>query len=463
MEFEFKNMLEANRKIVDLRDKLNRRCLINEGLVLENQELKKTVSILTKRIEELMKVVQKQAIRISDLERRLGINSDNSSMPPSSDKFSRKKKVSNNREKTDNLPGGQIGYIGTTLKAEKATQIVEHKETSCRACGKELVSHKVAETRQVQDVEIKKVITDHVIYSSTCSCGCVNKASVEVAHGVSYGNKLKSILLYANNSLFVPFERLVEFSRDILNIATSEGLLANMQTKLYGKLAVFENVLRANLLEQPLLHADESGLKINKLTGWLHVISTDKLTYYSLHRSRGNKALEEIAILPEYTGKRMHDCYASYFSVMNKVSAHGLCNAHLLRELKSIEEHDKLSFATELRTLLNRVHKEVEQAKTCGATSLSKWELRDNRSSWFVILESGNKQIEKLEDPKRKQEILAILKRLSKRHKEYMGYMYDFEFPYTNNQAERDIRMIKVQQKISGCFRSEDYARYFLA
>ncbi|MBX9598520.1 MAG: hypothetical protein K2X04_08085, partial [Burkholderiales bacterium] len=194
-DFQYKTLAAANKKIVDLQDKLSKQLKINEGLVLENRQLKAQVAQLSKKVSELESVVNKQSEIIDKLMRKLGLNSDNSSVPPSKNGLNKKPRSGNSREKSDKKSGGQVGHKGTTLEfSAHADEEIEHKPTKCSGCGAILSSgYEHIETRQVQDVLIQKIISNHLIFAAKCNCGCIEKANPSIACGVSYGAGLKSI------------------------------------------------------------------------------------------------------------------------------------------------------------------------------------------------------------------------------------------------------------------------------
>lgn len=459
----YDSLAKTNAKIVDLSDKLNRVLATNEGLVLENKKLQAKVQTLQVKVEEQSELIKKQAANINELERRLRMDSSNSSIPPSKDPLGKKKTIPNNRDKTDNSSGGQVGHKGSTLKFSSVVDNeIEYKPQHCVGCGNNLKhGYEYIETRQVHDVKIKTIISNHLLFSCKCICGCETKANPNIPVGVSYGNKFKSIITYLNNFMLIPNERLSELSQAIFGINISEGSINNWQECLFNQLEIYEAELKKQLLEQELLHADESGLKVKKLGMWLHVCSNSYLTHYGLHKSRGSKALLELGILANYTGRLMHDCYNAYFKTVSQAQ-HGLCNAHILRELRGVSENTELAFAAEIRKQLLVWKSEVEASKLAGITGFRSSLLRFYRKQWMLLLESGDRQISKLADEKIKGKLEALIKRLRTRYREYLSFLYDFKMPFTNNQAERDIRMIKLRQKISGCFRSEVYAGYFL-
>jgi len=464
-EFRYKTLAEANRKIVDLQDKLNKQLRINEGLVLENRELKRQVQFLSQKVEELTAIVKSQAGVIEELKRRLGLDSTNSSLPPLKNRPGQgNKPPKNNRDKNGNKSGGQPGHNGSTLSfSMNPDEEIDHKPTQCDSCGSSLCSgYYYVETRQVHDVAISKKITNNLIYATKCSCGCEVKANPNIAFGVSYGPELKSALTYLNNYMLIPNDRLSELSGELFKLPVSEGTIQNWQVEVAQKLTPYHIDVQLQLPKQPLLHADESGLKVNKLSMWLYVISNEYFTYYDYHKGRSKEALTTIGIIPEFTGNLMHDCWKTYFSVAENAN-HGLCNAHILRELKALAEYDKLNVAEELRQYIKKLIKEIDEIKASGIANLKSSDIRVYRKGWFGLVDKLERELNsKVESAERRQELQAIVNRLKKRQKDYMAFVYDFTMPATNNQAERDIRMIKLRQKISGCFRNAEYAGYFL-
>ena len=453
----------AIKEIVNLRSQLCKAHSENERLRYKLLEQDKRIKVLEARVAELEIINKKQMELINELSRRLGLDSRNSNLPPSSDMFVKKKrKPQNNRDDSNNKPGGQSGHKGSNLKfTENADEEIDYKPTECSDCKGELSKFSYVETRQTHDIQIKKIVTNHNIYNSKCSCGCITKANCMVPTGVSYGNDFKSFIIYLSNYMLIPLDRLTELSDNIFGVSLSEGSINNWQLSLANNLTNYEETVKTLLLKQETLHADESGLRVNKLGMWLHVYCNSKFTYYDVHGSRGSKAFNSIGIIENYTGRLMHDCYKSYFTVGTQ-AIHGLCNAHLLRELKAVYEYDKLEFAKELCDLLNKIHAEVKSSKLIGSDSLNKWQRDLYRKAWMKLLEKGTKEVSQLEDEERQKQLSALLERLRSKYREYLGFMYDYKLEFTNNQAERDIRMIKLRQKISGCFRNAEYAKYFV-
>ena len=238
-DFQYKTLAAANKKIVDLQAKLNKQLKINEGLVLENRELKNQVKVLTQKITELEEIVKKQSALIDKPSRRLGLDSSNSSTLPSKNRLDQPKRIpKNNREKGGKSGGGQPGHKGRTLEfSATADKEIEYKPRICSRCGIHLTgNYNHMETRQVHDVGIRKVITNHIIYAAKCSCDCIEKAEPKIANGVSYGAEIKSILTYLGTYMLIPNERLAELSASIFKLPLSEGSLQNWQFEISTKL-----------------------------------------------------------------------------------------------------------------------------------------------------------------------------------------------------------------------------------
>jgi transposase len=458
-------LARALQEITTLRSRLNKALAENERLRYRLLEQDKKIAVLEAKVEELTIINKKQSEIINELSRRLGLDSDTSSKPPSSDGLGKKKRnTGNGRGHTDNKPGGQADHKGSNLEfCSNADEEVDYKPEVCESCGNKLEHYITAEIRQTHDVLITKVITNHNVYRAKCNCGCITKAFCNISNGVSYGSRFKSLIMYLSNYMLLPLDRLTELSSSILKTPLSEGSINNWQVELSAKLTNYNATVYETLLKQELLHADESGIKVNKLMMWLHVYCNKYFTYYDVHSSRGGKAFKDIGILEKYEGRLMHDCYKSYFTISNEKVRHGLCNAHILRELRSVTEHDKLGFAEELCKLLHKIHKEVEaDKKIAKMLAMDKCMIAVHKKSWFKILDKAKKELESFDDEIRKPKLEALISRLRDRYKEYLGFMYDYKLEFTNNQAERDIRMIKLRQKISGCFRNAVYAKHFV-
>ncbi len=252
----------------------------------------------------------------------------------------------------------------------------------------------------------------------------------------------------------------------MLHLPISQGSVKNILDQCYRQLDGFEAHIKAQLQDSAVIHFDETGMRLIKLRHWLHVACTEKLTVYTIHRRRGVEAMEAAGILTQFTGRAIHDYWTAYY---HYGCDHGLCNAHHLRELTYVEEQYDQRWASRLQTCLLEAKREVDEAKRRGRRSLSRSRTEYYQRRYSRILREGKPELPVLDPlptpPKRgrpKQHRAKNLHDRLREHKyEVLAFVYDFSVPFDNNQGERDIRMTKVKQKISGCFRSAQGAASF--
>ncbi len=413
--------------------------------------------------------LQKLEAQIKELEDQTSKNSRNSSKPPSSDEFD-KPAPKSQREKTGRKAGGQKGHDGANLKMVESPDEKElHKVEVCACCQKSLRRQKAdsIECRQVYDLPpLELIITEHQAEVKLCSCGHVNRAGFPpgVNHYVQYGPNIKSLLVYMQDYQLLPYERTKEFVQDIFGHQLSTGTLYNIRQYAFGQLATFEERLKALLTVAVVAGFDETGIRIMAKRLWLHSCSTSQHTYYEPHAKRGQVAMDDIGILPNFEGIAIHDFWKSYYRYGRE---HGLCNAHLLRELTFVKERHKQAWADELAGLLLKMKAAKERAIAKGKQSLSPATLSRYRSLYEDLVQKGLKANPYKPPPKKKRGRKKKTKprNLIERFRDYaddiLRFFYDFKVPFDNNFSERDIRMMKVKQKISGCFRSFDGAKFF--
>jgi len=440
-------------------------------LFAELQLLRETVETLTHRIEFLEAENKDLRLEVKDLRGKLAKNSKNSSKPPSSDGL-KKPQPKSLRKPSGKKPGGQPGHAGTRLEmVEQPDHIVSHRVEECRQCGCSLESVDAVDHRRRQVVDIPPIaleVTEHRAEITCCpGCGCRNEATfpAEVKTSVQYGSRIKSLLVYLNQYQLLPYERTCQLAEDLLAHTISQGTLSNWIAECYRNLESTEEQIRQAILSSEVVHFDETGIRQQGKLHWLHTASTKRLTFYGLHARRGKEAMDELGILPNYAGCAVHDHWKSYF----KYSCdHSLCNAHHLRELTYLAEQEQQGWATSMIELL------LEAKETCEATSENcltedSAELASIRVRYDAVTAKGLAQnlpppetSKKKKRGRRKQsKAKNLLDRLRDFKTETLAFLTHPLIPFDNNQGERDIRMAKLKQKISGCFRGETGGKIF--
>ena len=438
----------------------------------EIQDLIKTLPVESQAVVRAISLIyeskiQKLEARVKELEDQISKNSKNSSKPPSTDVFFKPPKSL--RKKTDRKQGGQKGHLGDTLKmTEHPDQVKSHKVANCERCNKKLHGQLAdrIERRQVYDIPPLHIkIIEHQSEVKICSCGCINKAFPKgVDHPVAYGSNIKSLMVYLQNYQLLPYQRTKELISDLFNHNISKGTLYNTSKSAYNKLEVFENRLKELLTYCVVAGFDETGLRVMSKLLWLHCCSTSEHAYYQVHQKRGSQAMNDIGILPEFKGVAVHDFWKSYYHYQCK---HSLCNAHLLRDLIFIKERFKQSWAEDLINLLLKMKSAKQRAIDQGKSSLSKTTLNKYQKQYNLIVQKGFKK-NPFKPPKKKTRgrhkktpARNLLERLENYASDILRFLFDFKVPFDNNFSERDLRMMKVKQKISGCFRSLNGANIF--
>lgn len=405
---------------------------------------------------------------VKQLRDRLDQDSHNSSKPPSSDGFH---KPVSQRKPSGKRPGGQKGHPGRTLSfSETPDEIVVHSPAACACCGKALegVKGSEAERRQVVDLPpLSLLTTQHQVQKKVCpDCGFETVAAfpAEAETRVQYGPRLKALGIYLLDFHLLPYQRLAHLFADLFGASLSAGTLFACQQKASERLASVLSCIRQGLRHSAVAHFDETGMRLEGKLHWLHSASTATLTYYDWHPKRGKAGMDQMGILPHFAGIAVHDGWSSY---QQYGCQHALCNAHHLRELTALYEQDGQEWAAKMRSLLVEIKKAVEGARAQSRFRL--WPLLEMRfeARYRRLLQEGyaaNPPPEAIPGKRgRRQQSRGrnLLQRLEQGREATLRFMTDFWVPFDNNLAERDIRMMKVQQKVSGGFRSPEGATAF--
>ena len=425
--------------------------------------------------EAIVDLVERLFDRIEALEEKVAAlqkNSSNSSKPPSSDQHNPSRSRKGKARKSQRKPGGQQGHLGYTLhQVENPDHIIEHQLPKACSCGTDLsmVEAEGFETRQVFDLpsHIKIQSTEHRAYYGICPC-CRNKVKSafpeHVNAPVQYGPNIRTVATYLHTYQLLPFERLAECLEDLFDWRPSPGTIANILESVGTNVAPVTNQLKSQISKAPYIHLDETSLSLGGKKHWLYTASTDRQTYLYLHPNRSRNALKDFGVLEDYEGFAIHDFYSIYLPYNQ--CQHGLCNAHHLRDLKYVEEELGQRWAPKLSKFLIKAKQLKEQAQVKGKC-IEPSQLRRLHKEYMQILSKGMlENPEPVKNPRqrgkpKRGKALNLLNRLIERDKEVLAFLYH-DVPFDNNQAERDLRMMKTKQKISGCFRSISHANAFI-
>lgn len=391
---------------------------------------------------------------------RLALNSTNSSTPPSSDPH-RQRGSKRKAKGQKRSAGGQNGHPGARLKPEANPDRIEIIEIDRRTLPNGRYTRVGFESRQLIDIEISKVVTEYraEILQDAQGNQFVASFPTELSRPVQYGNGVKAQAVYMSQQQLVPYDRVRDYFADQCGIPVSTGSLFNFNREAFDLLAGFELVAKRQLIAQLFLHADETGINVNGALLWLHCVSNERWTLFFPHPNRGGEAMKAMSVLEHYRGTLCHDHWKPYFQFNCR---HALCNAHHLRELERAWEQDAQQWAKKMQALLLEINQATDKAGGC----LSDAAAEEFRRRYRNVLTQADRECPP-PDPKDQPGRIAktksrnLLERLRKFETDTLRFMTDPLVSFTNNQGENDIRMTKVQQKISGCFRSFEGAQIF--
>lgn len=427
------------------------------------QEVQAYIQLLEKQVVVLMHQVEKLVAKVGELEARLTKDSSNSHKPPSSDGLGKKPKTSSLRGKSDRNPGGQPGHTGRTLEQVLNPNYIEvHRLMTCEQCQSNLskVEPSGFEKRQVFDLpKLVVEVTEHQAEIKQCPC-CNHRAKGKFPENVKastqYGERILSLAAYFEHQHLIPMKRIAQIFEDLYGLSLSAGTCQNTDKKLYKNLETFESNLKPHLLACKVLNFDETGMRCEKKLHWIHVTSSACATFYGMHHKRGQQALNDFAILPNFTGSAIHDHWSPYFTYQQV--QHALCNAHHLRELKYVFEQEKGAWAQKMASLLLKANKMAKQTRDEGKGKMALQDIQIIQQEYAKIILEGlrdyqgvlmaDEQEIKLQPFKEKvgKAGCNLLRRLLHKMDNVLAFVHNLQVPFTNNQAEQDLRMLKLDE-----------------
>jgi transposase len=433
---------------------------------------KERIAQLEAEVANLKEHLARALARIHELEGREAKNSHNSSKPPSSD-GSGYKRLSQ-RKPSEKPSGGQPGHRGHHLGlVESPDEIIRHRPSHCQHCQQPLagIEGDVAERRQVQELPaIRLMVQEHQVEVVRCpQCQQVSRGTFppEVSAPTQYGANVKALAVYLHQYQLVPLERSVEVLEDLGACGLSQGTLVNWEQEAAQRLEATVEHIAERVTTSRVQHADETGMRVRGKGHWVHVNSTRDLAHLAWHQKRGRAALEAIGIWPRFAGRAMHDRWRSYDGY---ACAHSMCAAHLVRDLTFLAEEAQQAWAADLKDVLLAMYTAVQEWRMRGAHRVPLQERDEWVAQYFAILARGyaaqplvSAQAQSPPKKGRPKQSPAknLLDDLLSRAEQVLAFLDDLTLPFTNNQAERDLRMVKVQQKIAGTFRTESGATIF--
>lgn len=393
--------------------------------------------------------------RVSELERMVNQNSGNSSKPPSQDGPGKKPKK---RNQSKRKPGEQKGHPGNHLKKVEEPDNVVDLKLGTAPGGAKLTDKDIVgwETRQAFDLpEPKRIVAKYrvAIYRDPKTGEvCQESFPDGVDAPAVYGAGALAFMMYLHVQLHLPLDRTEAIFSDLFSHPISNGTILRAREEAAIELIDFEEALVAMLAAQAMLCSDETGLRVKQTLYWCHVMCSKRLNYFAIHDRRGSAAFEDIGVLTGFGGRLIHDCLSSYDAYCPK-ALHGLCNAHVIRELTAVgEQGDRQGRAMKPVNYLY----EANQVVNDRGRSMSEEEMIPWRRRFTHLLNAYTKANpeEILSKPRKgrqkRTKAQNLIKRLKEREADYLRFMTDDQVPFTNNQAERDLRMMKI----SGCFRT---------
>ena len=449
---------EHIRKLIEKDPEALINLFVDQHLHLES------LSYTTQKQQSMIELLER---KIKELEKRLNEDSHNSHKPPSSDNPYTKpeNKTKSTRKKSGKKPGGQKGHQGYRLQpTDNPDHTVPIKQEGICECGRDIEDASIIDyvRRQVFDI-ILPVLTSTEFRGEVraCECGKVHRPDFPdyLKAKVQYGPTIKSLAVYLKHHGMISYERLQELYKDLFGIELSQGSLVNFVTECSNRIEPVIEEIKEAIIASDVVHFDESGFRVLGSLHWLHCASTEALTYYFAHKKRGTTAMTDMGVLPYFVGTAIHDHWESYYTYMS--CRHGLCNAHHLRELIYFGEHDE-KWAEKLMGCLIDGKNEKDDLLVFPEKRIIYYKNRVKRIlSEGLYLHPKRVKTNKSRGRQKQSPQHNLLSRMSKKVDDVLRFIIDPAVPFDNNQGERDIRMLKIQQKVSGGFRSYQGAQSF--
>lgn len=431
-------------------------------MLLVNGDLVKLVESQQARILELV-------AKVEELTRRLNQNSRNSSKPPSADGYRKPQSPERKRQKeAGRKPGKQPGAPGAHLAlSDNPTRKYEFLPSECRRCGQGLegAEERGVERRQVWDLpEPREIEVDEYRSVRLCCGECGEVTWSEFPEGikapVEYGPRVRAQVVYMVVYQHLSYGRVRQWLKDHYGLEISEGTLVAMVAAAGEQVREAEEAIREQLKVAGVVHFDETTANVNGKKHYIHTAATRWLTLYGHHASRGLVGMRSLGVLGEFFGVGVHDGLSTYWTWLEM--EHAQCNAHILRELEGVWEMGRQSWAGELADLLREMLKATKLARGAGLVALSAEEISEFEADYNALIQKGYRANPVPKRKRKRGRAGNLLRRLDEQRGEMLRFIHDFAVPFDNNLAERDLRMVKLQQKISGCWRSEDGVKAYL-
>jgi transposase len=424
---------------------------------------------------EQARLVDTLQARVVELERRLGKDSSNSSKPPSSDGLGKPARAGRQdderaaRRRSGKQPGAPGAHLARVAQPDK---VALHAPDRCRGCGADLAGASVVgvQARQVFDLPpLRLLATEHRAERRRCACGTTTQAAFpdHVRAAACYGPGVRALVCYLCVHQHLPVDRAAQLLADVLGAPVATGTLAAVVAEGARGLDGFAQVVRAGLATAPVAHFDETGARVAGRLHWVHSASTSLLSLFTVHAKRGKVAMDQAGVLPGFGGVAVHDGWAPYWRYQD--ATHALCGAHLLRELEAISDEPGQGWAAGMAELLIDAKLVADRARAAGLQRVNDRARARLHARYQRLLADGQAAnpplptIGRRRGRARRSSAANLLARLDTRHDEVLRSLDDCRVPFDNNQAERDLRMVKLQQKISGCWRTLAGAEAFLA